>query len=91
LIAFKPMYAGFVQQWDGQPEAAGAGVDWYDAVGFCRWLGQQSGLSEGEQAYAAPEALDQAQYPREPNPSADWAPQNWPLEMGKRGFRLPTE
>jgi len=60
-------------------------------VGFCRWLGQQSGLSEGEQSYAAPEALDKAKYPREPNPEANWAPRNWPLELGRRGFRLPTE
>jgi hypothetical protein len=60
-------------------------------VGFCRWLGQQSGLSEGEQAYAAPEAIDEAEYPREPNRSANWAPRDWPPELGKRGFRLPTE
>ena len=91
LITFKPMYADLMQQSDAQPEAAGAGADWYDAVGFCRWLGQQSGLSEGEQPYAAPEALDEAQYPREPNRSANWAPRDWPLELGKRGFRLPTE
>ncbi len=60
-------------------------------MGFCRWLGQQSGLSEGDQSYAAPETLDKAKYPREPNPAANWAPRNWPLELGRRGFRLPTE
>ena len=60
-------------------------------MGFCRWLGQQSGLSEGDQSYAAPETLDKAKYPREPNPEANWAPRNWPLELGRRGFRLPTE
>jgi formylglycine-generating enzyme required for sulfatase activity len=60
-------------------------------VGFCRWLGQQSGLSEGDQSYAAPESLEKAKYPREPNPEANWAPRNWPLELGRRGFRLPTE
>ena len=91
LIAFKPMYAGFRQQTDDNPEAAGAAVDWYDAVDFCRWLGQQSGLSEGDQSYADPEGLDKAQYPREPFPAANWAPRNWPLELGRRGFRLPTE
>ena len=38
-----------------------------------------------------PARLDKAQYPREPNPDASWAPRNWPLELGRRGFRLPTE
>jgi eukaryotic-like serine/threonine-protein kinase len=91
LIAFSPLYERFMRQFDAKPADAGFGADWYDAVGFCRWLGQQSGLSEGEQSYAAPEALDKAKYPREPNPGANWAPRNWPLEPGRRGFRLPTE
>ena len=39
----------------------------------------------------APETLDKAKYPREPDPEANWAPRNWPLELGRRGFRLPTE
>ena len=80
-----------MRQFDAKPADAGFGADWYDAVGFCRWLGQQSGLSEGDQSYAAPETLDKAKYPREPNPEANWAPRNWPLELGRRGFRLPTE
>ena len=91
LIAFSPIYAEFMRQYDAKPADAGFGADWYDAVGFCRWLGQQSGLSEGDQSYAAPETLDKAKYPREPNPAANWAPRNWPLELGRRGFRLPTE
>ena len=80
-----------MRQFDAKPADAGFGADWYDAVGFCRWLGQQSGLSERDQSYAAPETLDKAKYPREPNPEANWAPRNWPLELGRRGFRLPTE
>jgi eukaryotic-like serine/threonine-protein kinase len=91
LIAFSPKYAGFMRQHDGKPADAGFGADWYDAVGFCRWLGQQSGLSEADQSYADPETLDKATYRREPNPEANWAPRNWPLELGRRGFRLPTE
>ena len=91
LIAFSPQYAGFMRQVDAKPSDAGFGAHWYDAVGFCRWLGQQSGLPEGDQSYAAPEALDKAKYRREPNPEANWAPRNWPLELGRRGFRLPTE
>ena len=91
LIAFSPRYAQFMRQNDAKPADAGFAADWYDAVGFCRWLGHQSGLSEGDQSYAAPETLDKANYPREPNPAASWAPRNWPLELGRRGFRLPTE
>ena len=91
LIAFSPLYAQFMRQFDAKPADAGFGADWYDAVGFCRWLGQQSGLSEGDQSYPAPETLDKAKYPREPNPAANWAPRNWPVELGRRGFRLPTE
>ncbi len=60
-------------------------------MGFCRWLTQQSGLSEAEQSYDDPESLDKEQYPREPTPDANWAPRDWPLELGRRGFRLPTE
>jgi len=92
LVAFSPLYARFfMRELDAKPADAGFGADWYDAVGFCRWLGQQSGLPEGDQSYAAPETLDKAKYPREPNPEANWAPRNWPLELGRRGFRLPTE
>jgi formylglycine-generating enzyme required for sulfatase activity len=93
LRAFSPSptYAELTQQYDAKPADAGAGADWYDAVGFCRWLGEQLGLSEGDQSYAAPETLDKAKYPREPNPLASWAPRNWPVELGRRGFRLPTE
>ena len=91
LIAFHPRYIGFMRQYDAKPEDAGFGVDWYDAVGFCRWLGQQMGLAESDQPYADPATLDKEKYPREPNPDASWAPRNWPVELGRRGFRLPTE
>ncbi len=92
LIAFSPAeYTEDMRQFDAKPADAGYGAHWYDAVGFCRWLGQQSGLSEADQSYAAPETLDKPKYPREPNPEANWAPRHWPLELGRRGFRLPTE
>ncbi len=91
LIAFSPGYAEFMRGVGTKAGDAAFGADWYDAVRFCRWLGQHSGLSEGDQSYAAPEALDKAKYPREPNPDANWAPRDWPLELGRRGFRLPTE
>jgi formylglycine-generating enzyme required for sulfatase activity len=91
LIAFSPPYAGFMQQNDASPTDAGFGAHWYDSVAFCRWLGTEMGLPEADQCYADPETLDKEQYPREPNPEANWAPQNWPLDLSKRGFRLPTE
>jgi formylglycine-generating enzyme required for sulfatase activity len=91
LIAFNPKYAGYMQQFDGKPEDAGNAAHWYDSVAFCRWLSQQSGLSESDQSYADPESLDKEQYPREPNPEAKMFPRNWPLELSRRGFRLPTE
>jgi formylglycine-generating enzyme required for sulfatase activity len=90
-IAFSPPYADLMQPYDAQPGDAGFGPDWYDSVGYCRWLGEQLGLSEADQSYAAPESLDKELYPRESNPAANWAPLNWPLELGGRGFRLPTE
>ena len=91
LIAFSPKYTEFMQQFDVRPADAGFGAYWYDSVGYCRWLGQQSGLSEADQCYASPESLDKAQHPREPHPEASWAPREWPLELARRGFRLPTE
>jgi formylglycine-generating enzyme required for sulfatase activity len=91
LIAFSSRYTDFMQRYDAKPADAGFGADWYDSVGFCCWLGQQSGLSEGDRCYANPESLDKAQYPREPNPEMNWALRNWPLELARRGFRLPTE
>ena len=80
-----------MRQHDAKSADAGLATDWYDSVAFCRWLGQQSDLPEWDQPYADPETLDKAKYPREPNPAASWAPRNWPLELGRRGFRLPTE
>ncbi len=91
LIAFQPSYSEFMSQYDASPEDAGFGVDWYDAVAFSRWLGQQMGLPEDQQAYASPDSLDEVKYPREPNPLADWAPRDWPINLESRGFRLPTE
>ena len=79
-----------MQRVDSKPENAGSTVDWYDAVGFCRWLGQQMGLAESDQPYSDPARLDKEQYPREPNPVRT-GPRNWPLGLGRGGFRLPME
>lgn len=91
LIAFQPRYARSMQNFESKPSDAGFEADWYDSVAFCRWLGAQSGMLEGDQSYADPESLSKEEYPREPNPLANWAPRDWPLQLGRPGFRLPTE
>jgi eukaryotic-like serine/threonine-protein kinase len=89
LIAFSPQYVDFMQQYDAKPTDAGFMTDWYDSVAYCRWLGKEMGLPESDQCYADPETLDQEKYARDPQ--ATWAPRNWPLDLDRRGFRLPTE
>jgi len=91
LIAFAPQYAGFMKLHGARPDDAGYGSNWSDSISFSRWLGQQSGLLEPHQSYPDPETHAKDAYPREPNPAANWAPSDWPLELGRRGFRLPTE
>ncbi len=44
LIAFRPVYDNYMQQFKARPDDGGFGADWYDSVGFCRWLGAQVGL-----------------------------------------------
>ena len=84
-------FADYMNQFAAKPSDGGFAADWYDSVSFCRWLGQQSGMLETDQSYSDPESLAKEEYPREPNPSANWAPRNWPLQLGRPSFRLPTE
>ena len=88
LIAFSPLTRDSCGNYDAKPADAGFGADWYDAVGFCRWLGQQSGLSEGDQSYAAPETLDKAKYPREPNPDGELGPAELAAGAGSTGISI---
>ncbi|MFM7739335.1 MAG: formylglycine-generating enzyme family protein, partial [Planctomycetota bacterium] len=92
LIAFNPeRYNNLMKQMPllGVPQSTGAAVSWYDAVRFSRWLSVQYGLSESEQAYADPASPMSGA--RDPNRAAEGAPQNWPLDVSRRGFRLPSE
>ncbi|MFM9067616.1 MAG: formylglycine-generating enzyme family protein, partial [Planctomycetota bacterium] len=91
LIAFSPQHDRFMQQAQAQPSDAGYQSNWYDSVRFCRWLGEQFRLPESDQAYADPASLDRDQYPRDTSEVANSAPKTWPLDMSRRGFRLPTE
>jgi serine/threonine protein kinase/formylglycine-generating enzyme required for sulfatase activity len=91
LIAFDPRFSDSMREYNARDEDVAFSPNWYESVAFCRWLGQQSGLPEAEQAYADDRGLNPEDFPREPNPAADWAPRNWPLSLGRSGFRLPTE
>jgi formylglycine-generating enzyme required for sulfatase activity len=91
LIAFNPVYRGFMQKNKAEPRTAGAGANWYRAVEYCRWLGTQRGFAEEEQCYAAPDSPQLRGLKREPNERFNQYPQAWPVDLGKRGYRLPTE
>ncbi len=65
-----------------------AGTSWYDSVQYCRWLSEQAGFSEADQAYADAKRLDKAAYPLDGDSGS---PKNWPVDLAKPGFRLPTE
>lgn len=93
LIAFDAQYLAAMQdpEINTQPNDAGSTPNWYQAVAFSRWLGQRMGLPEDQQAYASPDSLDKDVYPRESDRYANWAPRNWPVNLEKQGFRLPSE
>jgi serine/threonine protein kinase/formylglycine-generating enzyme required for sulfatase activity len=88
-IAFSKQYAVYMKMRDAAETDAGYGSHWYDSVAYCRWLGKEMGLTESDQCYPDPKTLDKEKYVRDPQ--VTWAPQNWPLDLDKRGFRLPTE
>jgi serine/threonine protein kinase/formylglycine-generating enzyme required for sulfatase activity len=90
MMAFNSKrYQEFMKDTRSVPEVAAGGVDWYDAVAFCRWLSAQAGFPEAVQAYANPEADSSG--PRESDSRASAYPRNWQLSINKSGFRLPTE
>ncbi len=58
------------------------GVNWFEAVEYCRWLTLQSQLSEADQCYDDPQSLPK---------DAEGNPQYPRVRLDRRGFRLPTE
>ena len=81
----------FLGQLDGTQKDAVYGPDGYESVRHCHGLGEQVGLPESDQPYVAPDSLDSDAYPREPIPASSRVPRNWPLQLVRHGFRLPTE
>ncbi len=90
LLVLNPLaYGEVLRQLGHPPENAAVAVSWYDAVLFCRWLGMSRGDAEADQAYPSPELASTGA--RESDPNAAWAPRDWPVDLSRRGFRLPTD
>jgi serine/threonine protein kinase/formylglycine-generating enzyme required for sulfatase activity len=71
------------------PDEPAFGVNWFESVNYCRWLSSALGLDEARQSYA------ELEFPEGAESRPGWLdlPVNteWPLRMGRRGFRLLTE
>ena len=88
-IAFHPRYELFMKGMKLAPTDAGYGSHWYDSVAYCRWLGNEDKLPESDQCYPDPKTMNEDLYRHDPVETS--FPKNWPLDLSKRGFRLPTE
>jgi serine/threonine protein kinase/formylglycine-generating enzyme required for sulfatase activity len=58
------------------------GLAWFEAVSYCRWLTEQAQLTESAQCYADPQTLAK---------DTEGNPKDWPVDLVRKGFRLPTE
>jgi hypothetical protein len=91
VAAYGLSFGAAIERTSPTPDHTMGGPNWYDAVRFCRWLGQQHGLSEEEQPYSDPMTIDATKYAADLQPDAKGAPRNWPIRLDRSGFRLPTE
>jgi serine/threonine protein kinase/formylglycine-generating enzyme required for sulfatase activity/DNA-directed RNA polymerase subunit RPC12/RpoP len=72
------------------------GPTWFEAVSSCRWLTSLAKLDEEDQCYIDPAVVPDTEKEKAPLAGVDeqqWQsyPKNWPSDLNKRGFRLPTE
>jgi hypothetical protein len=91
LIEQNPVFEGFLELFKAEATSASFGITWYESVVFCRWLGEQMKYDDSRQPYASLSSLDQTEYPADPSKNAGGAPMNWPMDVSRPGFRLPTE
>lgn len=61
-------------------------ASWYGALKYCRWLTQAAGRPEADQCYADPATIERA-----PGAASNTDPDNWPTDLQRTGYRLPTE
>lgn len=87
-FAYQP-FTSEMNKFNVGPDSAAFATTWFDSVAFCRWLSQQVGIKEDQQAYPDHETLDESEYPRDQ--LTTWAPINWPINIAKPAFRLPME
>ena len=64
------------------PEDPAFGVNWFEAVAYCRWLTMQLGWPESEQCYDDPQSLPK---------DAEGNPRHSVFYLDRHGVRLPTE
>jgi formylglycine-generating enzyme required for sulfatase activity len=72
------------------PEHSMGGPSWYDAVGFCRWLGQCRELAEEDQVY--PDSTTSGGRTNQAgSPFVEPDSSEWTARWDRTGFRLPSE
>jgi serine/threonine protein kinase/formylglycine-generating enzyme required for sulfatase activity len=64
------------------PAGPAFGVNWFEAVSYCRWLTRQARMADSDQCYGDPTSLTK---------DVEGNPGDWPVDLTKHGFRLPTE
>jgi formylglycine-generating enzyme required for sulfatase activity len=69
------------------PQDPAFGINWFEAVNYCRWLNRQIRISEAEQWYADRPLPSHAQPGWVDLPDTE----SWPVNQEGSGFRLLTE